>query len=222
MKFFLRVLLLILLMTSNSFSKSGKGELQLDKYTMEKFLLYLYGEHEKNIDGNKGGGTDNKNLNSYPMVFVVDESGYDYMYYYCPYASGCIMDGIEHKAKLICEKRSNLSPCWTFAKKARIMWKINKKSKRIDLKKNLKSGKLYVAKLIQEAGFYDGDIYELEPVINDSKSKTNKIITNNQSEKNLTNNTKSIADQIKDLKNLYDSGVLTKEEFAKAKKKILN
>ena len=39
------------------------------------------------------------------------------------------------------------------------------------------------------------------------------------SRKNLTNN---ILDQINELNNLYKGGVLTKEEFEKAKKKILN
>ena len=37
-----------------------------------------------------------------------------------------------------------------------------------------------------------------------------------------TDNSNDIVQQIKDLKELYDSGVLTEEEFNKAKKKLLN
>ena len=37
-----------------------------------------------------------------------------------------------------------------------------------------------------------------------------------------TDDNNDIVQQIKDLKELYDSGVLTKEEFEKAKKKLLN
>ena len=37
-----------------------------------------------------------------------------------------------------------------------------------------------------------------------------------------TSETSSLAEEIKELNELYESGVLTKEEFEKAKKKILN
>ena len=37
-----------------------------------------------------------------------------------------------------------------------------------------------------------------------------------------TDDSNDIVQQIKDLKELYDSGSLTKEEFEKAKKKLLN
>ena len=47
------------------------------------------------------------------------------------------------------------------------------------------------------------------------KKKIKKKITQ-------TNNSKDIVQQIKDLKELYDSGALTKEEYNKAKEKLLN
>ena len=37
-----------------------------------------------------------------------------------------------------------------------------------------------------------------------------------------TDDSSDIVQQLKDLKELYDSGVITKEEFTKAKKKLLN
>ena len=54
-----------------------------------------------------------------------------------------------------------------------------------------------------------------------SKSfKKNSWILKNKSSLKKTDG--DIVKQIKDLKELYDSGVLTKEEFEKAKKKLLN
>ena len=43
-----------------------------------------------------------------------------------------------------------------------------------------------------------------------------------ENEQSQNDEKKSITSTIKELKELYDSGVLTKEEFEKAKKKILN
>ena len=56
-----------------------------------------------------------------------------------------------------------------------------------------------------------------------SKSfKKNSWILKNKSSLKKTDDSNDIVKQIKDLKELYDSGVLTKEEFTKAKKKLLN
>ena len=212
MKIFLKIFLILLLICNKSFAKSGKGELKLGKHTLEKFLVYIYAEQpDKNIGDN---------LKANPLVFSVDENGWSHMYYYCNFEK-CYDANAEHQAKLRCQKNSGLVPCWTFARKKRLVWKNSINKKNLNLAPYIKQGKLYVAKIIQEKGFYDGDIYELEGITK-SSSETNEIITNNQSDTNLTNNTKSIVDQIKDLKDLYDSGVLTKEEFEKAKKKILN
>jgi len=55
----------------------------------------------------------------------------------------------------------------------------------------------------------------IKPVVDQSSKKTN----------NISNNTKknsNIVDQLEQLNELYKSGVLSKEEFEKAKKKILN
>lgn len=211
MRFFLVTFLVFFLISNNTFAKSGKGEMKLHKKTLEQFLNYVFAEQ-----------TDStiENVRANPLVFSVDENGWSSMYYYCNF-NQCLDSNVEHQAKLKCQKNSNHTPCWTFARKKRIVWKNSKNKKNLNLAPYMKQGRLYVAKIIQEKGFYDGDIYELEGITK-SSSETNEIITNNQSDTNLTNNTKSIADQIKDLKDLYDSGVLTKEEFEKAKKKILN
>ena len=210
MKIILNILFILLLICNKSFAKAGKGELKLDKYTLEQFLMYVFAEQP-----------DDKleNIKAKPLVFVVDENGWSYMYYYCNFER-CYESSAERQAKLKCEKDSNFTPCSTFARKKRLVWKNSINKKNLNLSPYIKQGKLYVAKILQEKGFYDGDIYELEG-IKDTIEK-NEIINNNQTDISSTNNNKSLSDQIKDLKDLYDSGVLTKEEFEKAKKKILN
>jgi len=59
----------------------------------------------------------------------------------------------------------------------------------------------------------------IKPVVDQSSTKINKII--NYDNKN-DNNNDNIVNQLDQLNKLYKSGVLTKEEFEKAKKKILN
>lgn len=211
MKIFLNILFILLLVCSKSFAKAGKGQLKLDKYTLERFLIYIYAEQPDKDLGN--------NVKAKPLIFSVDENGWSFMYYYCNFDK-CLDANAERQSKLKCEKSSNFVPCWTFARKKRIVWKNSINKKNLNLSPYIKQGKLYVAKIIQEKGFYDGDIYELEG-IKDTIEK-NEIINNNQTDISSTNNNKSLSDQIKDLKDLYDSGALTKEEFEKAKKKILN
>ena len=212
MKLLFKLILIILLICNKSFAKAGKGELKLDKYTLETFLIYLFAEQpDKNI-GN--------NVKAKPLVFSVDENGWSHSYYYCNY-DRCNETGAESQARLKCEKNSNFVRCWTFARKKRLVWKNSINTKNLNLSTYIKQGKLYVAKILQDKGFYDGDIYELEGI--KDTIETNEIINNNQTDTSSTDiNKKSIADQIRDLKDLYDSGVLTKEEFEKAKKKILN
>ena len=56
-------------------------------------------------------------------------------------------------------------------------------------------------------------------VLNDS---TNSLLKKSKITKKITQPDNDIVSQLKDLKDLLDSGVLTKEEFEKAKKKLLN
>ena len=55
----------------------------------------------------------------------------------------------------------------------------------------------------------------INPIINGDKEIKKKNIKTNS-------NSSNIVDQLNSLNELYKSGVLTKEEFEKAKKKILN
>tara|TARA_B100001079_G_scaffold250638_1_gene242338 strand:+ start:68 stop:712 length:645 start_codon:yes stop_codon:yes gene_type:complete len=213
MKKILGILFIGLLLCTEAYSKSGKGELKLDQYTMEEFIKYLYGG--KNLDPKTGGSTDLKNQKANPLLFIVDENGWSYQYWYCDF-SECSSNSEEHRGKLKCEKNSSGAPCWTFARKTKIVWKNSKNPKgKLRIKsKDLKNGALHVAKIIQEAGYYDGDITLLEGVgIDNSQSENTNI--KNESKGNTV-------DQLETLTKLYEAGSLTKDEFEKAKKKILN
>jgi len=153
------ILVIGLLLCTNVFAKSGKGELKLSKYVMEEFLHYLHGG--KNLDPKTGGSTDNKNQKANPLLFIVAEDSSGYQYWYCNWSS-CSSNNEEYVGKLKCEKHSNGTPCWTLARGIKIVWKNNKNPKGINLKKYLKYGRMHVAKIIQEAGYYDGDITQLK------------------------------------------------------------
>ena len=86
----------------------------------------------------------------------------------------------------------------------------NKKKRRLK-KKDIKAGKTIA--LLTELGFYDNNA--------SSSINTPKKVEKKETKKNSVND-KDIVQKIKDLKELLDSGVLSDEEFKKAKKKLLN
>ena len=91
------------------------------------------------------------------------------------------------------------------------MWDNGSDKKRRRLKKSeIKAGKTF--SILKELDFYKGESQNL------NTNKSNNTSSNNSS--NLSNS--ELVEQIKSLKKLYDDGVLSKEEFEKAKKKILN
>ena len=84
------------------------------------------------------------------------------------------------------------------------------KKKRKLKKKDIRSGRTLA--LLTELGFYDGG----KPVSVKTKTKVEKKETN-ESKKD-----EDIVSKLKDLKELFEAGSLTEEEFDKAKKKLLN
>ena len=217
------ILLLTLLFFPNiSYSKTGKGELKLSKEIMEYVMMYMYGA------GNKKFSADKKRKND-PSLMAVSKDGKSAYYYYCPAeyrAYGCIDSNTTNKAKRLCEKYSNGVPCFTFAKKRLIVWKNGGKKVKI-LRSDLKNPYL-VAKKIQDGGFYDGDLsglpginFETGQIDDEQNIKSKKKIIKETTDSSKTNSNDFI-DELKQLNDLYKQGVLTKEEFTKAKNKILN
>jgi hypothetical protein len=66
---------------------------------------------------------------------------------------------------------------------------------------------------LQELGFYDGGTTQTKKI---EKKKTEK---KKEPKKKMN---EDIVNKLKELNELYKSGALTKEEFEKAKKKLLN
>ena len=215
MKFIISTIISILFLTNHSYAKTGSGALKLTKETMEVVMMYMYGAGNTKYSG-AGKRTHN------PTIMAVSEDGTSYMYSYCPieYHDGCVPPNVGQIIKA-CEKYSNGSPCFIFAKKRRITWKNGGPKVKIK-KKDLKSP--YVAaKKIQDAGFYDGDLSNIAG-IDISTGQVNEDITlTGEKEKNeVIDNQKDIVEELETLTKLFESGALTKKEFDKAKKKLLN
>ena len=124
--------------------------------------------------------SDGANKKNKPMLMTVSADGRSSHYYYCPYTS-CSTDNYVFKSIKQCEKRSNGSPCFLFASKRYIKWKNSKNIKSTKIPKKLLKEPYEIAKMIQELGFYDGNIIELPGIdyktgnIVDEKKITGKI-----------------------------------------------
>ena len=202
-----------------SYAKWGKGPLKLNKESMEVAIMYMYGA------GNVNRSFAGKRKND-PMMLAFSEDGTSYMYYYCPvqYQNQCDDTGIARSTIVACEKYSNGSPCFVFAKKRTIVWN-NGNQKKLRIKvKDLKSP-YKVAKMIQDAGFYDGDITKLVGIDVNSGQVDNTVKITGEDKSASSNNTTESSDVVKELETLsklYKNGSLSKTEFEKAKKKLLN
>ena len=195
-------MVLALLLCNNSFAaKKGKGEVQLSDNVVRHFKDYISG---KIVQGTRWK----------PYVFILSLNGVWSFYYYCPYDGVCSGRGIEEDIRR-CERETNVN-CGIFSRKRTVVWDNGNdfptKEKRFNSKWDLAKIKSQLEKL----GFYDGGI-----------TKTKKIEKKKEEKKKKPKITKKkmnddLVKQLKDLKELYESGVLTEEEFNKAKKKLLN
>ena len=117
------------------------------------------------------------------------------------------------KARVACEKRGQ-GECFVFAERRKIVWQngINPKKGTLIKKKQVQQGML--PQILKELGFYDGGATQTEK-IEKKKKKIEKKTTEKSSDDN-------IVIKLKELKELFDSGALTEEEYKKAKEKLLN
>ena len=133
-----------------------------------------------------------------PHYFATNNEGTASYYYFCPlkYSNNC-MDGDWTKVRRECSKRSKDlggEKCAVFAKKRKIVWD----SKNFTFPKN--PDREYVINKLNELGFID------ETPLAETFDKTNP----------------DIVEKLSSLKKLYDAGALSKKDFEKAKKKILD
>ena len=219
-KIFSTVILLLFFSIKSFAAPDGKGEVKLSEDIVKSFIDYIVGDigTQKSIfnkpstfwitiDGSRsywwykpqGGGSNRGKTQTYSDLFQANEA----------ITQG---DGVgpatskptEERAK--CERHHGQS-CSRFAKGRYVSWNngINPKGKAAKFSSEMSESE--VRAKLTKLGFYDKD----------------SIITSNTDETNTeTSSNKSLTDQLSDLSKLFEDGLITAEEFTKAKKKLLN
>ena len=145
-----------------------------------------------------------------PGLIAVSKDGSSFSYFRHPATVGSHEVDSKHYGGLAvnnCQRKSGRE-CFLFAVGYKIRWDNGSDKKKRRLKrKDIRNGK--TLDLLKELGFYDGYTQRISNI----NKKSQKIIENSDGD---------IVEKLKELKKLYDDSVLTKEEFEKAKKKLLN
>ena len=147
-----------------------------------------------------------KNKGDRPSGLAITKDGDMIGFSVCParYAGDCIIRDLEplkycrQNVKKYLKRKEN---CWMFVKGRKIVWN----NLNIEVPKGLSDQE--IRDILTRYGFY-GDIKDSSK----SNEATDKIV----------NNSSDVTEQLKQLKQLLDDGVLTQKEFEKAKKKVLN
>ena len=200
MKKLLGIVVLCLMWCSNSNSADkfvGTGELKLSDNTVRNFIKYARATFDQ------------------PAQFYVTTDGTGSYSLFCPH--GTCRSAMKKKRIDECERHYN-KECKLFAMRRTVKWKngINLGKKQSKFKHNWTDSEIR-AKLT-ELGFLGNTTSSTtttEPKIT-KKKKVKKKITKK------TTSSSDLAAQIKELKQLLDDGIITEEEFTKAKKKLLD
>tara|TARA_Y100000816_G_scaffold180321_1_gene130461 strand:+ start:363 stop:962 length:600 start_codon:yes stop_codon:yes gene_type:complete len=185
--------------------KLGKGPLKLTKHMVNELEFFFSG-------GTRGAYAEKQKSPWKPGLIAISVDGNtSYMFRHPLHVTQVDSKAYWGIAISNCKKKSG-QECYLFANGYKIVWDngSNKKKRRLK-KKDIKAGKTVA--LLTELGFYDNNA--------SSSTKTPKKVEKKETKKNSVND-KDIVQKLKDLKELLDSGVLTDEEFEKAKKKLLN
>ena len=207
MKRFLGLIFLCLFLCGNSLAgvttsyKKGNGPLKVTEDTAN-VIEYFF-------SGGKNGVYAKKQKEAWkPGLMAISVDGAFYSFIRHPLRVTQVDN--QHYAGMAvgdCKKKSG-QECYLFANGYRIVWDngSNKKKRRLK-RKDIRAGKTIA--LLTELGFFD----------NKTSSSTS---TQKEVEKKEAEADKDIVKKLKELKELLDSGTLSKEEFVKAKKKLLN
>tara|TARA_B100002051_G_C16513136_1_gene523846 strand:+ start:137 stop:811 length:675 start_codon:yes stop_codon:yes gene_type:complete len=201
---------------SNWKKYTGQGELKLSKDTFDLIEFYFSAGKYGAIYNNPQYEWERKMIKQVwkPMFMIISRNGKGRFWYYS--FIGSEIDTTPNyltRARDKCTKQGQ-GECFIFALKDKVVWQngINpKKGTRIK-KKDAKNG--MVLTKLTELGFYDGGITKTKKI----EKKKPKI---KKEAKKETVSTSELTKELKELKKLYDEGVLTEEEFTKAKKKLL-
>jgi len=213
--------------SAHSFSSYGKhtgqGELKIPVYTFDLLEFYFSAGRYGKIYNNPQYDWQKKLTKTSwsPSFMILSQNGKGiYWYSYNPAYETDTSGNYLGDARKKCTKQGH-GECFVFAMKDKIVWQngINpKKGTRIK-KKEARNGMVSIK--LKELGFYDGGITQTKKIKKKKveKKKKPKITKKKEPKKKMNDD---LVQQLKDLKELYDSGVLTEEEFIKAKKKLLN
>ena len=197
----IKIIILSILLSSTSFAgvKKGKGEVTMTANSVDWFIQYIRGKKSQ-----------------VPLAFILSSDGSWSTYWFCPMMKTC-QAGNYMPTIRICEEKTGVD-CGLFARKKTILWKngINPgkgKASRI----SSKWSDAEIRAKLTELGFLGGSS-------STSTTTTPKITKKKETKKIIKKKSQStdIVSQLKDLKDLLDSGVLTNEEFENAKKKLLD
>ena len=193
MKKFLLILFLGFLLTSNTQASSKWGKGELK---LDDFVV------EKFIEYLRG------NVSKAPYLFAVSVDGWGYNYYYCQSGTAC--QGGDGQILEECSRYSKGEECYLFARRRTIKWN-----------NGINPGKGKASKI--SGKWSDAEIRERLTELGFLGSKTTSSSPANTTNKpKITKKSPDIAKQLTQIKKLYDDGILTKEEYEKAKKKIIN
>lgn len=208
MKKILRVLVLGLFFISLSAGvttsyKKGKGPLKVTKNTADILEFFFSG-------GKNGVYAEKQDIPWKPGLIAISIDGAHNFFFRHPLT----VRDIDHKsyggiAITECKKKSG-QECYLFANGYKIVWDngSNKKKRKLK-KKDIKAGRTLA--LLTELGFYENNI---------QNKKTKKNVANQETKE--SDNEDDIVKKLKELNELLKGGVITEEEFTKAKKKLLN
>ena len=183
---------LVILFPINSFAVDGKGKLQLSEQAVNSFIRYIKG------DSSKGKSAFNK-----PAVFYVTNDGQSSYWWYCPYSQCADNSAAEKQA---CENAYG-KDCSRFARSRYVRWNNGINPKGNKAKFSSKMSDAEVRAKLTKLGFYNNNSTTTQ-----KKEKKELIVSSED---------KTIVEQLKDLSNLFKSGVITEEEFKKAKDRLL-
>ncbi|MDB2446779.1 SHOCT domain-containing protein [Candidatus Pelagibacter bacterium] len=233
MKKFLGIMVLGLLLNFNAYAApDGKGEVQLSEDIVKSFIDYIVGDI----------GTQ-KSLFNKPSTFWITIDGSRSYWWYNPQGAGGTEGNRDHpifqtysdsfqanEASIFisnstderdkCERHHGQS-CSRFARGRYVSWNypINPKGKAAKFSSEMSESE--VRAKLTKLGFYNNDFLDTTTTPKITKKKETKKVEKKITKK-ITKSDADIVSKLKDLKDLLDSGVLTKEEFEKAKKKLLN
>ena len=210
-KFFFVIIFTIAYQTSahslsNFKQHMGQGELKLSKDTFELIEFYFSTGKYGAIYNNPKYDWQRKMIKSVwrPEFMIISKNGKGRFWYYSFIGSEIdTTPSYIARARGECKKQG-YGECFVFAIKNKIVWQngINPKKGTKIKKKDAKNG--MVLTKLKELGFYDGGITQTP------KTTKKKIVKDDD-----------IVKKLQELNNLLESGVISAEEFEKAKKKLL-